>query len=157
VVVKVRIDSKRNLTFPTFHKACETNLAELLAHEMIHCLQANRYGMMKFNPFSHPVFWKLEGYPEYISRHTEISEKGNSLSNDIDRYLNLISNATDIWIADDKAGCDVPNYYYKGRLMIEYLMDIRNFSYDKILSDTISENEVFNEMIVWKENTERKK
>ncbi|MEP6949822.1 MAG: hypothetical protein ABI863_11130 [Ginsengibacter sp.] len=42
VIIKVRIDPGTNLVFPTFHKACEVNLAELIAHEMIHCLQANK-------------------------------------------------------------------------------------------------------------------
>jgi len=45
VVVKVRIDPENNLAFTTFHKTCETNLTELLAHEMTHCLQANKYGI----------------------------------------------------------------------------------------------------------------
>ena len=42
VVIKVRIDAKKNLIFPVFHKACEENLTEILAHEMIHCLQTDR-------------------------------------------------------------------------------------------------------------------
>jgi len=61
VIVKVRIDPKSNLAFPAFRKECEVNLTYLLAHEMIHCLQANNYGIMKFNPFRHPELWKLEG------------------------------------------------------------------------------------------------
>lgn len=68
VIIKVRIVPKSNLAFPTFRKACDVNLTDLLAHEMIHCLQANKYGIIKFNPFKHPELWKLEGYPEYISR-----------------------------------------------------------------------------------------
>jgi hypothetical protein len=63
VIIKVRIDPKSNLAFPTFRKECEVNLTYLLAHEMIHCLQAKKYGIIKFNPFTHPEFWKLEGYP----------------------------------------------------------------------------------------------
>src|SRR4026209_476685 len=51
VIVKVRIDPTNNLAFATFPKACEVNLTYLLAHEMIHCLQINKYGIIKFNPF----------------------------------------------------------------------------------------------------------
>jgi len=151
IIIKVRIDPKKDLAFPTFHKACEKSLAEVIAHEMIHCLQANRYGILKFNPFSHPDFWKLEGYPEYISRHTELSGKNYSLTSEINRYMNLMSKATGIWILSEEGGCEVPNYYYKGRLMIEYLMDIRHLSYDNILNDTVSENTVYQEMIKWKD------
>jgi hypothetical protein len=75
VIIKVRIDPKSNLAFPTFHKDCEVNLTDLLAHEMTHCLQANKYGIIKFNPFKHPELWMLEGYPEYISRQRELQTK----------------------------------------------------------------------------------
>ena len=120
---------------------------------MIHCLQANKYGIIKFNPFKHPELWKLEGYPEYISRKTELSRKDYSLTSEIDRYVNLESKATDIWILSKEGGCEVPNYFYKGRLMIEYLMGIKHLSYDKILNDTVSENTVYQEMIKWKDTT----
>ncbi len=153
VIIKVRIVPKSNLAFPTFRKACDVNLTDLLAHEMIHCLQANKYGIIKFNPYKHPELWKLEGYPEYISRKTELSRKDYSLTSEIDRYVNLESKATNIWILSKEGGCEVPNYYYKGRLMIEYLMDIKHLSYDKILNDTVSENTVYQEMIKWKDTT----
>jgi hypothetical protein len=151
VIIKVSIDPRNNMAFPTFHKACEVNLTELIAHEMTHCLQANKYGITKFNPFKHPEFWKLEGYPEYISRQKLLSSKYYSLSNDIESYIGLKSKANDIWILEEEGGCEVPDYYYRGRLMIEYLMDIRHFSYTELLNDTTSENTVFQEMIQWKD------
>lgn len=157
VIIKVRIDAKNNLAFPTFHKACEENLAELIAHEMTHCLQANKYGMLKFNPFKHPALWKLEGYPEYVAKKTELLNRGYSLTNEIERYINLESKASDIWIlAADGGNCEAPNYYYKSMLMIEYLIDVKHFSYDKILNDTVSENTVYKEMINWKNRKESK-
>ena len=156
VIIKVRIDPTDNLAFATFHKECKINLAYLLAHEMIHCLQAKKYGIMKFNPFRHPEFWKLEGYPEYISRKTQLSSKDHSLANEIERYINLESKATDIWILLEEGRCEAPNYYYKGRLMIEYLMDIKHMSYDQILKDSVSETTIFKEMIKWKDSTKTK-
>jgi hypothetical protein len=152
VIIKVKIDPRENLAFPTFHKACEVNLTELLAHEMTHCLQANKYGMIKFNPFKHPELWKLEGYPEYISRQAWLSGKDYNLASDLDRYVNLEGKTNDIWILEQEGGCEVPDYYYKGRLMIQYLIDIRHFTYDKILNDTVSENTICNEMIKWKDS-----
>jgi hypothetical protein len=152
VIIKVKIDPRNNLAFPSFHKACEVNLTELIAHEMIHCLQANKYGVFKFNPFHHPEYWKLEGYPEYISKQKLLSAKDYSLTNDIDRYVNLESTAKDIWILEEEGKCEVPDYYYKGRLMIEYLVDVKHFSYEKILNDTVSEKTVYREMINWKDS-----
>ncbi len=155
VIVKARIDPKSNLAFPAFPKECEVNLTYLLAHEMIHCLQANKYGIMKFNPFRHPEFWKLEGYPEYISRKTELSGSDYSLTNEIERYVNLTNKASDIWILIEEGGCEFPDYYYKGRLMMEYLMDIKHLSYDQILKDSVSESTIYKEMIKWKDSTKK--
>jgi len=155
VIIKVRIDPKSNLAFPTFRKECEINLTYLLAHEMIHCLQAKKYGIMKFNPFRHPEFWKLEGYPEYISRKSWLSSKDYSLTSEIERYVSLENKATDIWILTGEGGCEFPDYYFKGRLMIEYLMDIKHLSYDQILKDSVSENTIFKEMIKWKDSTKK--
>jgi hypothetical protein len=157
VVVKVRIDPEKNLAFTTFHKTCETSLAELLAHEMIHCLQANKYGILKFNPFRHPEFWKLEGYPEYISKQNELSSNGYNLRSDINRYIDLESKATDIWILSAPGGCEVPDFYYRGKLMMEYLIDIRHLSYDQILKDTTRENTVYQEMIEWNDSIEQQR
>ena len=153
VIIKVRIDPTSNLAFATYHKECEVNLTYLIAHEMIHCLQIKKYGIIKFNPFRHPELWKLDGYPEYISRKTELLGKEYSLTNEIERYINLENKATDIWISVEEGGCEVPNYYYKGRLMMEYLMDIKHMSYDQILKDSVSETTIFKEMIKWKDST----
>lgn len=154
VVIKVSVDPESNLAFPTFHKACAEDLTEVIAHEMIHCLQAHKYGLLKFNPFMHPEFWKLEGYPEYISKQKQLSGKDYSLANDIDRYVTLKSKAKDIWVSSEKGGCEAPDYYYKGKLMTEYLIDIRHVSYDQILKDTTSENTIYQEMINWKDSIE---
>jgi hypothetical protein len=147
VTIKVEIDAKRNLFFPTFHGKCQANLTFLLAHEMIHCLQANKYGILKFNPLRHPEMWKLEGYPEYIARQPKLTAKDYSLTSEIDRYIELESKATDIWIKIEDRACEAPKYYYKGRLMIEYLMDIKHWSYNQILNDTTSTNSVYADMI----------
>jgi hypothetical protein len=144
LIIKVRIDPKNNLAFPTFYKACEKKPDRTIAHEMIHCLQANKYGILKFNPFKHPDLWKLEGYPEYISKREKLTSKEYNLTSDIDRYVNLESKAKDIWVAEE-GGCEVPYYYYKGRLMMEYLIDIRHFTYDQILKDSTSENTIYQE------------
>jgi len=153
VIIKVRIDPTNNLAVATFRKECEVNLTYLLAHEMLHCLQAKKYGIIKFNPFSPPELWKLEGYPEYIARKTQLSSKDYSLTKEIERYINLDNKATDRWILTEEGGCEAPAYYYKGRLMIEYLMDIRHMSYDEILKDSVSESTIFKAMIKWKDST----
>jgi hypothetical protein len=154
VTIKVRVDMEQDLFFPNFRKNCEGSLTTLLAHEMIHCLQANKYGMLKFNPFSHPEMWKLEGYPEYIARQPKLKAEAYSLVHEIDRYLVLNNTAKDGWMSVDEGGCEAPAYYYKGRLMIEYLMDIKHLSYHQILEDETSAEDLFSEMIQWRNNFE---
>jgi len=155
VIVKVKIDPKSDLAFATFPKECQVNLTYLLAHEMIHCLQTKKYGIVKFNPFSHPEFWKLDGYPEYISRKSQLLAKDYSLVKEIERYIELENKAGDGWILTPDGGCEFPGYYYKGRLMMEYLIDIKRLTYDQILKDTVSESTIFKEMIKWKEDTKK--
>jgi hypothetical protein len=152
LVIKVKIDVEKNLFFPTFYQSCEGNLTSLIAHEMIHCLQTHKYGKLKFSPFHHPELWKLEGYPEYISRQVKLQAPGYDLTREIERYIELKSKATDIWISVEEAGCKVPDYYYKSRLMTEYLIDIKGYTYDQTLRDTTSEDSIYQEMIKWKDN-----
>jgi hypothetical protein len=150
IVIKVNFNAEKNLAFPTFHKACEVNFTELVAHEMTHCLQANKYGILKFNPFKHPELWKLEGYPEYVSKHADLSNKDYSLEKDIETFVRLKNTTNDIWIKE--GDCEVPDYYYKGKLMMKYLIDIKHLTYDQILKDTTSENIIYQEMIKWKDS-----
>jgi len=152
VVIKVSIDPKKNLAFPTFRKKCAVDLTQLLAHEMIHCLQAHKYGIFKFNPFNHPVLWKLEGYPEYISLATRLSSKDYYLPKEIDKYVTLDRQTSGNWILAGEGGCEVPKYYLKGRLMIEYLIGIRHLSYDQILKNEVPETTVYEDMIKWKDS-----
>lgn len=67
------------------------------------------------------------------------------------------SKSKDGWILaeDEESNCSVPEIYYKSRLMMKYLIDVKHFTYDKILNDTVSENTVYNEMIKWKDKVKR--
>jgi hypothetical protein len=151
IVVKVDIDAARNLAFPTFHDRCQASLTWLLTHEMVHCLQDNRYGKLVFNPFAPPPMWKLEGYPEYISRRPMRMQDQYNLIDEIDRYQKLDRDRKDVWMAIMEGGCKSPWYYYKSRIMTEYLMDVKGLSYDEIMNDARSEDDVFAEVLAWRE------
>ncbi len=100
--------------------------------------------------------WKLEGYPEYVSK--QMNRKDNyDLVNEINRYIDKESKSIDGWILeeDENSNCPIPRIYYKSRLMMKYLIDVKRFSYDKILNDTVSENAVYNEVIEWKNKVKR--
>src|SRR4030095_12716714 len=109
---------------------------------------AHKYGILTFNPFNHPEMWKLEGYPEYIARQ-KFTETAVSLKKEIKRFIELKHKQTDIWISVEDRGCEVPEYYYKGRLMTEYLINVKDLTYDQVLEDKRSEEEIYAEMIAW--------
>ena len=148
LVIKVRIDVQKNLAYTTFHKPCQQSIAYVIAHEMVHCLQAYKYGIWKFNPIKHPAMWKLEGYPEYIARQ-KCADTNYSLKKEIERLIELKRKQTGIWISVEEGGCEAPEFYYKGRLMAEYLINVRELTYDQILKDKHSEDEIYAKMIAW--------
>ena len=151
VVVKVDIVPSRNVAFSNVFENCEADLTWLIAHEMMHCLQENRYGKWTFNPFNPPVFWKLEGYPEYVARQPMLLDPQYSLKNEIQRYIDLDNGAPGQWMPIVDGRCNSPKYYYRSRLMTEYLIDVKHFTYDQILKDTTSGDAIFAEMVAVKQ------
>lgn len=143
IVFKVRADIKNN---KAYGPVSTINLTEILTHEMVHCLQANKLGLWNMNQFNHPPYWKLEGYPEYISRQARLKDKDYSLVNEIKRFIELDSESKN-GIVEVSEEHFMPSIYYKGRLMVEYLMDVKGMTYDEILRDTQTEDQVFQEMI----------
>jgi len=145
ITVKKPIDIENNLIKSSRSNA---NLTEIIVHEMVHNLQGNTYGLLNFSPVKHPPMWKLEGYPEYISRRNLLKSADYSLRLEISRFVELEKNSKDGFVEVVK-GHFMPTYYYKGRLMVEYLMDIKGLTYDEILKDKRTENEVFEELLNW--------
>lgn len=148
LVFKVRVDINKNLAYPVFPKPCEVSFTYLIGHEMVHCLQAHKYGIREFNPFKHPPLWKLEGYPEYVARQ-KFSEPTENLQKEIERFIERKRKQTDFRFLTEDNGCETPEYYYKGRLMTEYLMNVRHLTYDQLLRDKRAEEEVYSEMMEW--------
>lgn len=130
----------------------EFDLVYVLVHEIIHCLQSKKYGKLKFNPVSHPPYWKLEGYPEYIARRELLENKEYDLRVGISDFLNRTASDEDInQVIQISENESTPYIYYKGRLMVEYLMDIKKMSYDQVLDNSVQEDSVYSEMMKWYE------
>lgn len=147
ITVKVPIEPKENYAWGNNGKV---ELTYLLAHEMIHSLQANRYGLLNFSSIKHPPMWKLEGYPEYIARRNQLKDNDYRFKSEVQRYVKLMETSDDMFVEVAK-GHFVPFYYYKGRLMVEYLMDIKGMTYDEILKDDASEEAIFSALLEWTE------
>lgn len=125
-------------------------MPELLAHEIIHNLQAYHYGLWNFSPWKHPPMWKVEGYPEYISRVSILDKKDYDLKKEVRQLKAELSESANglVKITTDYYA---PAVYYKGRLMIEYLMQIEHLNYHEILEDQRSEEEVYKTLLDWAE------
>ncbi|MEL6639479.1 MAG: hypothetical protein AAFR05_22225 [Bacteroidota bacterium] len=150
IYVKAPVDLQRQVALT---ERSRIPLDYLLVHEMVHCLQENRYGKWRFNPFHHPPLWKLEGYPEYLSRQPQLRAPDYDLRAEVQRYLREKAKATDHWLpATDQHW--VPEIYLKGRLLVEYLMDIKGWTYDDILAEEVREEEVYRELLDWAERSD---
>ncbi len=126
----------------------QVNFPELLAHELIHNLQAHRYGLWNFSPWKHPSFWKIEGYAEYISRESILNKAGYDLKKEVSKLQEEMENTSD-GVVQITETYYAPVVYYKGRLMTAYLMEIEGLTFDEILSDSRSEEEIFAELCNW--------
>ena len=145
IVFKTDIDIKNN----RIHSGGNSiDLTAILAHEMVHILQAGKYGLLNFGLLKHPPMWKFEGYPEYVARRAYLNSETYDLRKEIQRFI-----SADIPTKQESfeavPGHFMPTYYFKGRIMVEYLMDQKGMSYDEILKDQRAEEAVFKEMVDW--------
>jgi len=72
-----------------------------------------------------------------------------SLKKEIERFVEFKRKQTDSWVAVEEGECEFPEFYYKRRLMTEYLINVRKLTYDQVLEDKRSEEEIYAEMIRW--------
>lgn len=145
IIVKVPVD------IPAQTGRMEDNqfhLSYMIAHELMHCLQAHRYGIWTFNPFAPPPIWILEGYPEYISRARFKTKNPSDLKEEIYFYLQHRPEDPLALIRLDEKHL-TPNTYFKSKLMVEYLIEIKGQSYSDILRSNQTEEVVWQDLLAW--------
>lgn len=147
IILKVGLDIENNKLIGLHNSR---NLTHTIAHEMIHCLQVNKYGKLKFNPLHHPEMWKLEGYPEYIAMQDYLTSEKYSLKDEVKKLQAFENTSNNGWYETEKGQFD-PVVYFRGRLMMEYLTDIKGLNYDQILNKKITAGNVYDNMIKWAE------
>jgi len=126
------------------------NFTQLLAHEIIHCFQFNKFGLLKSNPIAKIPEWKWEGFPEYVARK---NTDNNNLVSNIDRLLKTEKTVNNNWILfDDSTGTVIS--YYKNWLLLQYCLDIKKLTYHQLLNDTTSELTTNVQMKKWFANNQ---
>lgn len=119
------------------------NLTQLLAHELTHCLQFDKFGFWKSKPVANIPNWKWEGYAEYVSRQNSDQK---DLSENINRLIATDKSNWEIKFADSTIA---PREYYDYWTLVQYCMDIKKMNYKQILADTTNEQTVRQEMMSW--------
>jgi hypothetical protein len=153
VIIKIPIDIEKNIGFT---RKGNVTLTWLFTHEMTHCLQENKFGALLFNPLHQPPTWKVEGYADYVATIKERKSVNYNFIKEIDRYNCLAKKSTD-GAAEVYEGHISPLIYFKGRLLLEYLIDIRKIKYEDVLSNTITEDSAFEEMMMWSDTQKQKR
>ncbi len=122
------------------------NLEQLMAHEMAHCLQFNKFGILKSWIFKDYPDWKWEGYSEYMSR---ISGLDNDLSELISRLNAIKKQEADRWDVPLSDGTMAPISYYEYWILVKYCLEIKGMKYQELLDSSITRKEVEEEMSNW--------
>lgn len=121
------------------------NLSQLLAHEAVHCLQYNKYGLWRSKPVADIPNWKWEGYPEYIARH---NPDQRNLFDNIHRVIEKEQTDHKGWI-DFEDGSGTSLAYYKNWLLVCYCMEIKKMSFDQLLKDKEDYQSLWKGMMNW--------
>ena len=123
------------------------DLTYLIAHEFTHNLQNDfDFGYVFKSTFG-KINWKLEGHADYVSRKFRDDGK---LREKITRLLEEEHKEhTGLPVFDLEDGTKQILSYFKYSLMVQYLYEVENLSYDEICADQRSLNEVYDAMNDW--------
>jgi hypothetical protein len=122
------------------------NLSQLLAHEIMHCLQFNTMGFWNSNPVARYPDWKWEGYPEYVARR---NPDQNDLSENIARKLEQENSAPNEWAIHFSDSTITPKNYYQAWILMQFCLDTKQMTYEALLNDTTSEQTLTAQMMDW--------
>jgi hypothetical protein len=122
------------------------NLFQLLAHEMVHCMQFDKLGFWKSNPMAKIPEWKWEGYAEYIARREPYQE---NLAQNIEHLFSDENKDGKSWAIKFADGTISPRTYYGYWLLVQYCIDVKKLSYEEILLNSEKEEDIRNEMMAW--------
>ena len=118
----------------------EESVAHIIAHELAHQYLVNRYGRGMWRNLSH---WKQEGLPEYLANIAAI--RADSTTSLAERIRVLYDDR--VW--SGARGRDWCRIHYEAELLVEYLHDVRGYSLEQIMDDSVSEQETLRNMAAW--------
>ncbi|MES1222855.1 MAG: hypothetical protein ABUT20_45605 [Bacteroidota bacterium] len=128
----------------------QRQLARTIAHEMIHCLEANRFGLFGSRPLKKIPHWKWEGYPEYIAYRSSLYNEDSMFISNL-KLLHSLKNETycPVEVNTDEGKSIAGLDYFRWWLMIKYCLDIKKMTFIQIMKEEISDDSVYKEMMRW--------
>jgi hypothetical protein len=129
------IEERRRMTggFPKY-SAIGGGLAHNITHELVHNYAVARHGFLASREI--PA-WKSEGYAEYAAgRAARESDSNATLKERINIFKYHLFN-------------EGARKYYSYGLLIEYLSDVEGYSFDDIMADRSTFEQVFARMMAW--------
>lgn len=140
----VNIDFVKELAARTFgrpkYHAREGSVVHVATHELMHQYLGDAYG--EFASRSLPT-WKIEGYIEYaVNQFVAPRDSGYTIPERIDIYL------------DDSQWnrtAEILRGHYIWGLMMEYLINVKGMSFEPVMSDSVTKEAVYQEMMAWRE------
>lgn len=120
-IILSKTDLKSNLVTANRKENNQRSIASVLLHEITHILISNRYGLQQFSINE----WKKEGYCEYMAQQSSFDiEQG------YEYFMQGVIEKN-------------PSYlYFKYRLYMTYLMDVKQLSFSRIAETEFNKKEL---------------
>ena len=127
----------RRADAPEFSIA-EGSPVHIIVHEAAHGYLADHIGRSGWKRLP---LWKQEGYPEYVANISEMrKEDGATLLKRIE-----ILNDDEIWGGRQNRA----RVHYEAELLWEFLLDVKGYSIEAIIADTVTREDVYNDLMAW--------
>jgi hypothetical protein len=125
-------------------------LARTIAHEMMHCLEAKRFGLTGSRPLKNIPNWKWEGYPEFIAYRSSLYKEDSLLIANLALLDSLKDQPLYVAMVNTDEGMSVAGMdYFRWWLMIKYCMDVKKMTFIQIMKDEVKYDDVYREMMEW--------
>jgi hypothetical protein len=120
------------------HSHLTGETAHIIAHEIVHDLTQETVGWNNYRKWPR---WKSEGYAEYGAVNYNLRSEDNPKSL-LDRAAIYFEN--NVFNAPQHS-----KFYYKSQLMVEYLLEIENYTFEMFRDEKLTEQIAFKKLSDW--------
>ncbi len=123
------------------YMAREGSIVHAATHELMHEYLADTLGYLGSRSLPE---WKSEGYCEYgVNQFVAVRDSGYSIPERIDIYLDYAQ-----WNPTSRTH----RSHYLWGLMMEYLINVKGMSFEQVMADSVTRDDVYARMMAWREH-----